>query len=315
MKICLISFDYWKYDQYIIKELEQRGIHSTHIDISTFKYNYKNKFEKYSNFLSKLFFKKNIKKIKRQEYILSYLKNIKKQDYILIIRPDLVERDTHLKIKQYANIYNAYLYDSTKRFPVDHLLSGIFNKVYSFDFDDVKKYNLEHITNYIYLEKQPIREVFEYDLFIVISPDNRIKILNKIAEQLDAINIKYKFIVVSNKRPAELHKNIEHRSSKVTSDELKNYLEKSKIILDLIREGHNGLSFRIFESLAYQKKLITTNQTIKKYDFYNPKNIKVIDINNINIDSSFFLEKYKVLDENVYYKYTISNFVETVFKL
>ena len=55
MKICLISFDYWKYDQYIIKELEQRGIHSTHIDISTFKYIYKNKFEKYSNFLSKLF--------------------------------------------------------------------------------------------------------------------------------------------------------------------------------------------------------------------------------------------------------------------
>ena len=152
-------------------------------------------------------------------------------------------------------------------------------------------------------------------MFIVISPDNRIKILNKIAEQLDAINIKYKFIVVSNKRPAELHKNIEHRSSKVTSDELKNYLEKSKIILDLIREGHNGLSFRIFESLAYQKKLITTNQTIKKYNFYNPKNIKVIDINNTNIDSSFFLEKYKVLDENVYYKYTISNFVETVFKL
>lgn len=315
MKICLISFDYWKYDKHITKELESKGIHSTHIDINTFKYTYKNKLEKYSNFISKIFFNKNIKKIKRQEYVLTRLREVGHQDHILVIRPDLIDRNTHLEIKQYANNYSAYLYDSAKRFPVDHLLNDIFDNIYSFDLDDVKRHSLKHITNYIYLEKQPLKQKFKYDLFIVVSPDSRIKTLNKIAKHLDVLKVNYKFIVISKSRPTGLHKKIENSHNKIESNELKNYLDNSKIVLDLVRVGHNGLSFRVFESLSFQKKLITTNQSIKKYDFYNPKNIMVLDPNNIKIDPSFFLESYTPLPDEIYYKYTITNFVNTIFDL
>ncbi len=315
MKICLISFDYWNYDRHIVKALKKRGIEATHIDISKFKYEYKHVFQRVANFCYKLFLKKNIKKIKRQEYIIKELKRIGKQDHILAIRPDLIDKKTHHKIKPFTDNYVAYIYDSCKRFPVDHLLDDIFDRIFSFDLEDVNKYNFEHITNYIYLDKQNASKHFEYDVFMVLSPDERIQQLNTIAEQLDAINVKYKFIVVSSRKPSGLYRGIEHTDQEIDTEALKRYLEKSKIMLDLLRENHNGMSFRIFEALAYQKKLITTNASVKQYAFYNANNIMVLDPRSINIDANFFTTDYEALDDATYYEFTVDRFVERVFDL
>lgn len=315
MKICVISFDYWNYDQHIVKALQKKGVTASHIDISKFKYEYKSVFEKLKNFLFKVFLNKNIKKIKRQEFIIETLQRLGKQDQILVIRPDLIERKTHQTIKGYTDNYMAYIYDSCKRFPIDHLLEGVFDRIYSFDREDVKAYNFEHITNYIYLDKQPISDQFEFDVFIVMSPDERIHELNVIAKQLDQIGASYKFIVVSRKRPSHLYEGIEHTSKEIGTNELKTYIQRSRIILDLLRENHNGMSFRIFEALAYQKKIITTNSSVKHYDFYDENNILILEKGKLEINEDFFKTQYEPLDDDIYDKYTVSGFVERVFKL
>ena len=315
MKICLISFDYWNYDKHIVTALQKKGIQATHIDISEYRYKYKNIFQKIGNFLNKLFLKKNIKKIKRQEYILDTLNHIGKQDRILVIRPDLIEKRFHKKIKQKTDQYIAYIYDSCTRFPVDHLLDNIFDRIFSFDLKDVETYNFEHITNYIYLDKQPIETHFKYDVFIVLSPDERIQQLNQIAKQLDAQGLSYKFIVVGSRKPSNLYKNIDYTATEVNTDQLKSYLKDSRVILDLLRHNHHGLSFRIFEALAYQKKIMTTNASVKKYDFYDPNNILVLDPENIAIDSTFFTTEYRVLEDEVYHQFTVDHFADTIFNL
>ena len=98
MKICLISFDYWNYDYHIVETLKQKGIDAKHIDISTFKYKYKTPFHKILNFLSKVFLNRNIKKLKRQDYVIDTLKSYGHQDYVLSIRPDLLDIKTHKAI-------------------------------------------------------------------------------------------------------------------------------------------------------------------------------------------------------------------------
>ncbi|TNJ43178.1 hypothetical protein KFZ70_11080 [Tamlana fucoidanivorans] len=315
MRICLISFDYWDYDHHIVNTLQKKGIDATHIDISKYKYVYKSVFEKLGNFLSKTFLKKNKKKINRQKYILNTLEKIGKQDYILVIRPDLIDKPTHLAIKGFTKNYIAYIYDSCKRFPINHLLNDVFNRIFSFDLEDVKTYNFEHITNYIYLDKQDIRHDFEYDLFMVMSPDQRIKQLNKLAKKLDDNNVSYKFIVVSKKRPSNLYKGIEHSNNDIDTTQLNLYLNRSKVMLDLVRKGHNGLSFRIFEALAYQKKIITTNHTVKEYAFYKANNILVLNDDDFSINPQFFKTEYIPLEKNIYYKFTVDHFVEQVFDL
>ena len=315
MKICLVSFDYWNYDRHIVNALQKKGIEAHHIDISKFKYEYSSIFENISNFLSKLIFKKNIKKIKRQEFIIEELSKLGKQDAILTIRPDLINLETHKTIKTFTDAYIAYIYDSCKRFPVDHLLDGIFDRIYSFDLEDVASFGFEHITNYIYLDKQTIKTDYKYDVFMVLTPDKRIDQLNSIAEQLDALNISFKFIVVSNRKPANLHPTIEHRTHEIKTEELKTYLDDSRIILDLLRENHNGISFRVFEALAYQKKIITNNASVKEYAFYNSNNIMVIDPKDVKIDHLFFESDYLPLDEEIYHQFTVDHFADTVFDL
>lgn len=317
MKVTVISFDFWGFDRYIISELQRQGAEATHINLIDFKYKHPTLLHRIGNSVGKLLFKKNIKKLKRQEYVIGRLKALPQQDIVLVIRPDLLDKKTHLAIKQLSKKYYAYLYDSTKRFPVDHLLSGVFDRMFSFDEEDVKKYGFEHISNYIYFAQKSIKPIksFEHTVFMVISGDERLVTLNLIAEKLDLIGIDYKFIVRASRRPKGLHSGIEYSKDEIWQEQLMQYLDKSEVFLDLVRHGHNGLSFRVFEALAYQKKLITTNASVKNYDFYNPNNIMVIDPANVVIDKAFFETPYQPLNQAVYHKYTIEAWVQKVFAL
>lgn len=315
MKICLISFDYWGFDSYIIQELKLRGNEAHHINLNNFRYRHPSYLHRISNFFGKIILNKNIKNLKRQEYVLDILKGLGSMDCILVIRPDLLDFETHKTIKQYTNQYIAYLYDSTKRFPVGHLLDGLFDKIYSFDENDVRDYGFLHLTNYIYLPKKEIvaNAIYKQQVFIVISVDERLKTLNNIALMLMNSNISFRFIVKANRKPAVLHESIEFTTKEIWHNQLTGLLDDSEVFLDLIRHDHNGLSFRVFEAMAYQKKLITTNASIKNYDFYNPQNIAVIDAHNVHIDPSFFTGSYVPLSEEIYNKYTVNAWVSRVF--
>lgn len=320
MKICLISFDYWNFDSHIINELKKRNnIEAVHINMHRFKYKHPSLSSKLGNFFRKTFLKKNDKKARTHEFIqqsvIKAVAALDPQDIILVIRPDVLDLATHKVIKQHTKKYFAYLYDSTNRFPVDHLLHGIFDRIFSFDENDVAKYGFTHISNYIYLPKKPVAPATNTlpTVFTVMSGDERLPTLTKIAKELERMGISFKFIIQAPKRPAGLFEKIDYSKHKVMEQELTGYMDSAHIFLDLIRHGHNGLSFRVFESLAYQKKLITTNVSVKNYEFYNPANIAIIDPDNVAIDPLFFRSPYEPLPDDVYYRYTISHWVTTVF--
>lgn len=317
MKICLISFDYWGFDQHIIDALQKQGIEASHINLNDFTYSYPNIISRVSNGLSKVILDKNIKIIKKQNFVLDKLEKLGHQDIILTIRPDLLDRKTHEIIKTKTNRYIAYLYDSTKRFPVSHLSKGIFDEIFSFDRDESNYFNFKRISNYIYLPKKEIdlNATYKNSVFMVISKDSRLKTLDAISRKLDDLNIDYKFIVKSNKDLGNINPKIEWTKNDIGSEEMQNMIEESKIMMDISRSASTGLSFRVFESLAYQKKLITTNEAVKRYAFFDPNNILVIDPKNVEIPKKFFETPYNPVDKDIYYKYTIENWVKTVFGL
>lgn len=317
MKICVISFDFFNFDKNIILELKRRKFQVDHVDISQFQYNYSSIFDRIINFFNKLFLKKNIKKIKMERHVLSHFQNNQLFDIVLVIRPDRLTKQTHLEIKKHTNRYISYLYDSCSRFPVDHLLNGIFDEIFSFDLDDCQKYGFKFISNYIYIDKKEIKEhKNDQDVFIIISIDERFAFLNQLANYLSEQNISFKFIVIGKRKPKNINSNIIYSKNHIFLNDFQNDLENSKVFLDLIRHGHNGLSFRIFEALALQRKIITTNQSIRHYDFYNPNNILILDESQpIKINLDFFSTPYEPLSDEIYNKYTIKNWVKTVFKL
>lgn len=322
MKICIISFDYWSYDHHIVKKLQEKGIDASHINMGA--YRYKNFGERASNAVSKIFLNRNIKHIKRQQYVLESLAKLGPQDKILILNPHTLDYETIEQIKSYTPHLISYLYDNLERFPIEDKLE-LFDKIYSFEDKDVKKYGFEKITNYNYLSEQPLQcDTIENDLFYITSYDKRrIKLLRKLASRLSTLKIKSKIIVVGKQVWKEKLRNfilrpngyqyIEFRKKPLDVKVVLEEYKKSKVIIDLMREGQEGLSFRIFEAMAFEKKIITDNASIKTYDFYNPENFLVVNYDLSNIEDSFFSMSYQKISKNLYQKYALNHWVNHVF--
>lgn len=323
MKICLISFDFWHYDEHIVNKLKEKGVDAYHINIGAFTH--KNFGARVKNAMSKVFVGKNLKHEKRQNFIIDSLKKIGKQDQILVINPESIEERVHEVIRSYTDRNIAYLYDSMSRNPADHILH-FFDTVFSFDDEDVKEHGFKKITNYNYLTHCPFEEQNPHlDLFYITSYDTqRLQKLNILINQIDDLKINFKTIVAGKKswknKITQIvdSKNvniIKFRTKNIPQQSLPKLYKNTKVILDLQRENQMGLSFRIFEAMALEKKFITDNQTIKNYDFYNPENILILNDDLSNIEKSFFETDYQKLPDEIYYKYTLDNWVNTVFNL
>jgi len=324
MKICIISFDYWNYDHHIVSKLQEKGVDASHINMGA--YRYKNFGERFRNALSKIFLNKNIKHIKRQQYVLDSLAKLGPQDKILVLNPHNLDYETIKQIKSYTPYLISYLYDNLERFPVKDRLD-LFDKIYSFEDKDVNKYGFEKITNYNYISDQPVQsDTVEHDLFYITSYDKyRIKLLRKLVAHLSDFHIKSRIIVVGKQVWKEKLRNfflrptgstlIEFRKKPISNEAVLNEYKKSKVIIDLMREGQEGLSFRIFEAMALEKKIITDNPSIIDYDLYATQNILYIDKNLSNLDLSFFNSPYKKISDDIYERYTLDTWLKKIFNL
>lgn len=315
MKICLISFDYWGYDEKIADELTKMGHEAFHLKLSNYKYHYKNVGEKIINSINKILFQKNIKKIKTEELILSSLKNKGIQEKIIIINPERISKNCHSKIKSFTNSYVAYLYDSIDRYDNKSLIKdAIFDKVYTFDKNDAAKYNLHFLSNYIHLKKNINKTQPNYKILSISSVDERYTTIKTIVELLDKKQIKHQTIFFGKRKPKNFKTSAVFTTEKLSQNQIQEKTEDAEILLDVLRDNQNGLSFRFFDALALDKKIITTNTSVTEYDFYNPNNILVVDKNKIEIPDSFLNTEYQKIPEDIYNKYTLKNWINTILK-
>lgn len=318
MKITVITHDLWGFGKHIHIQLQKVNQESTYINCLEFKYEYANILNRISNFCSKTFLKKNVKKIYRTDKIIQTLNGLSHQDYILFINSGDFDAKVFDLAKTKTKKLITYNYDSIKRVPLTPNAKEIFSKIYSFDSKDVENHPyLIKTNNYIYIEKQPIKESFLTKAFVVLSKDKkRNKTISKIADQFDNNQYKgkYEFVIV-DKPNKSLNKNLIFSKNRISLSEIASKIESTEIMVDIVRKDQKGLSFRVFESLAYQKKLITTNSSIKNYDFYNPNNILIIDEDNPIILNSFLEAKYDPIPSEVYNQYTIETWVNNIFEL
>lgn len=91
-------------------------------------------------------------------------------------------------------------------------------------------------------------------------------------------------------------------------------LNDCKGILDLNPPYQTSLSTRAHEAMAARRKYITTNKHIMDYDYYNPNNVFVIDIENPIIPKNFFETPFEAVPEQILYKYSVKGLVDDLFR-
>ncbi len=90
-------------------------------------------------------------------------------------------------------------------------------------------------------------------------------------------------------------------------------LNKCKCILDLNPPYQTSLSTRAHEAMAARRKYVTTNAAIKDYEYYNPNNVFIIDVDKPIIPKEFFETPFEAIPEDVKYKYSVKGLVDDLF--
>ena len=262
----------------------------------------------------------------------NYYKNIIEEnkgidyDYILIIKCDMTPESILDKFRvEFPNAKLClYLWDSVKNIPNICDKFKCFDTIHSFDLDDCDKYYEMKFRPLFYADEFSKKENLDYKKYDIsftgtIHSDRYavIKQVREIAKEkgLNSFwfcylqsKFIYYFYKFTKKEFADT-KISDFDFDKMTSKEIADVVLNSNIVLDIQHPKQSGLTMRTIEMLGMNKKIITTNSSIKKYDFYNPNNICVVDRKNIILDEDFLKTQYQELDADIYEKYSLKEWL------
>lgn len=254
------------------------------------------------------YFNKLIETIKHKQY-----------DYFLLIKGETTPK-FFLDFLKYSNpkiqlIF--YTWDSFANNSAGLSILNCFDRKFTFDRDDAKKYNISFrplffSKNYEILSENKLGARNTYDLsFIGTAHSDRYTVSEKIKIECNKKSLSmFTFYYSPSKVLFELKKIFVNDfrffdRNKISFESLShqqiiNLFQNSKSILDINHPNQKGLTMRTFEALGANCKLVTTNYEIKTYPFYNTSNILVIDRNNPKIEEDFFKTPFVKIQENLF---------------
>ncbi|HEY9123187.1 MAG TPA: hypothetical protein VIO15_02535 [Bacteroidales bacterium] len=253
-------------------------------------------------------------------------------DYILFFKGETVSKELIISLKEsftHAKVV-LYLIDSLRNYPHLKGCLDLFDKALSFDLSDTQNFSNLNFRPLFFLDEYANigsnNESSKYDiLFIGTVHSDRWVFLNKIKSIAEAKGLKVKYYLyfqspvifwwrkIFNKSywtiPFRYAEFISLPKSKVIE-----YISQSTIIVDIQHPKQTGLTMRTIEVLGANRKLITTNDQISRYDFYNSSNILIADRSNPIIDDRFLQSKYIKPDISIYEKYSLEKWVFDILK-
>lgn len=239
---------------------------------------------------------------RRYEYIITELNKYKNNIYdkIFIIKGEFLSQ-SHIDLMNnfWPNSERIlYLWDSFINHTNKDVLSKNFKNIYSFDRVDCSelgfKFRPLFYTTLNTKNKTTINYKWDFS-FVGSFSEHRLKELRLIKDFCKKYNLKYKFRLLEGKKKYYWNRIIGNYSSKdrdilttkiISYDEYLDITSASKCIVDFPNEKQTGLTIRTLETLAYGKKIITTNKTLAEYS-------------DIDKSSYYIKEKYQINDEDL----------------
>lgn len=243
-------------------------------------------------------------------------------DYALFISGDIYSKAFLEFIRsQSRNGIVNYQFDGLHRFPAIYPLIDTFDRFYVFDPNDLaeKEYHFLPATNFYFdhklSEPQPQPENDFY--FIGVHIPSRQAFINHFAQMAKQHNWKIDFNIAWKKSPKKGRQLYPQHNINLIKQPLsfaanQQRALQSKILVDFVVNEHKGLSFRVFEALGFNKKLITTNTDIAHYDFYHPDNILILNNHNWHEIHHFLNAPMHPIPEEIRTKYSFSNWINYI---
>lgn len=191
-----------------------------------------------------------------------------------------------------------YQWDSSVRNPYQYLIPE-FDKVFSFDYKDVEDNpGVKYLTNFYTdditkISLKQVSNVYDFFYFGSYLPERYDGLIKfKAYAESKGYSIKahlmmsYKYYLKERIKGNKIDKQFINFKIMNRATYLK-LLSQSKAVVDVCNRTQTGLSFRVLEALGAGKKILTTNNWVVKEVCFDPTQIVVIDLDNINIHPSF----------------------------
>jgi len=321
-KVLFITPDYMDYTSIILDGITDYSNAETFLITTTgkkLKFAYRNTFHRIQNFVSKLILNKNQKKLFYNKVIRERLETIFKElqgfDDVFILRPDLIK--THLPfIKKHCKRLITYFWDSFARIPEGRNTIQYFDKFFSFEPKNVKDHGLLFLPNFYSPDLEANKDSEpQFDLSYVASSDDRLPALERILDSFSHLHLKTNINIVATETVANKNeKSIRWFTDVLPRTETIRIMNDSRVLLDIAQPKQEGLSFRVFEAMKLEKKIITTNRSVTRYDFYDPRNIFVWENETTMPPTDFFTSPYFPLPPEVFGKYSLQKWITTIFE-
>ena len=318
-KILFFSPAFFKYENMIADKMREMGAEVDMYDVRSVT----GAFQRALLKISPAIFKRRSQKY--YEDIIEQNRD-KDYDYILIVKCDMTPISILEKFREaYPNAKLCLnLWDSVENIPGVTKKFKYFDTLHSFDLNDCEKYPVLKFRPLFFgnqFRKEKHTGDYKYDIsFLGTVHSDRyavIKQVQKIAEERRHkcywfLYLQSKFIYKFYKLTKKEFKGVDESTfsfDKMSAAEISAIVDESRIILDIQHPKQTGLTMRTIEMIGMNKKLITTNESIKKYDFFYPNNVVVVDRKNVTIPAEFFSSPYSKLPNDVYEKYSLKSWI------
>ena len=175
--------------------------------------------------------------------------------------------------QRYPNAkFGMYLQDIVARNP--HLdmqrIKEQFDFVLSYDKGDCAKYDLiYHPTPYSAYAVPQDDRIAESDVYFCGNGKQRYPLIHALYEQCTAKGLRCDFYISSVPAEEQIHEGIHYNQPLSYIENLQHVL-KTKCIVEIMQSDADGFTPRVWESMFYNKHLLTTNAAIPSSPYYRP---------------------------------------------
>jgi len=260
-----------------------------------------------------LFLKKQLKHLNKSYDIVLVFVGRKLQKFFL---EELRKRNPNAK-------FILYLWDDLARVKNYYEVKDCYDEIITFELEDALKLNLRFVPLY-YMPEYCVRKTNKtYDLCTISSEhSDRIGIMRSlIKSNTDGMLFNFRILalwksyikyILSGRKKEDEKNGLLYTTKSATIPETAKLMSESRAILDIQHFSQKGLTNRTLEALGAGIKLVTTNEEVKYYDFYNPNNICIIDRDDPKIDINFLRSPYEEVQKDIYDKYSLKAWLEDI---
>jgi hypothetical protein len=251
-----------------------------------------------------------------------------RSDYatIIVIQGEGVTANTLMELRRsYPRAKLVfYTWDSIENKPFSKRNLALYDRCSTFDPVDATKYSMNFRPLFYSSGFDcSVETEYAYDLsFIGTVHSDRYRVVHSLLEQLppDARTFIYLYLqapwVYDFRRLFTNTLNGAKREDfsfdPLSKEVVRTIFFASRAVLDIEHIQQRGATMRTMEALGSNRKMITTNSALRDYDFYNPRNILVIDRKAPRLDQEFLQSPYEAVPEEIRKKYALRQWISDV---